>query len=62
VSKTPDDLVWDGLSMLDRYGVKPPESKDLRSVREALAPLIFDGNVCRDDVAELCQQIDDVVK
>ena len=57
-----EKLVRDALRILDRYAVTLPTPPDLPAVREALDSFQFDehGN-CRDDVAEVCQQIDDAL-
>ena len=65
-------LLRDALSVLDRYSVAianrdPVKSLDedrtelLARVRAALEPLIFDGTVRRNEVAEIAQKIDDVL-
>ena len=53
------DLPGAALRVLNNYAVTLP-SPDLRGVRQALEPFLFDGdNICRDDVAEIAQKIDD---
>jgi hypothetical protein len=37
------------------------DGKDLEEVRGTLERYLFEGETCRDDVAEICQQIDDVL-
>lgn len=53
-----DSLLRDALRVLDRYAVTLPPP-DLPAAREALEPFMFDDDICRDDVAEICQRIDD---
>lgn len=58
----PEDLIRDALRVLNRHAVTLPTSPpNLASVRLALDPLLFDGEICRDDVAEICQKIDEVL-
>lgn len=54
-----DPLRRDALRILDRYAVTLPPDPDLATIRRELDPFIFDGDTCRDDVAEICQRIDD---
>ena len=65
-------LLRDALSVLDRYSAKIADRDPVKSlnedrtellarVRAALDPLIFDGTVRRDEVAEIAQKIDDVL-
>lgn len=61
----PDDLARDALRVLNRHAVALPTATDLPTLRAALQPLLFDGDGddahCRDDVAEICQRIDDIL-
>jgi uncharacterized membrane protein len=61
MTQTDDDLTRDALRVLNQHAVALPTSTDLASLRAALEPLLFDGDLCRDDVAEVCQRIDDVL-
>lgn len=65
-------LLCDALAVLDRYStnianrdpaksLKEDRTELLRRVRAALDPLIFDGTVRRNDVAEIAQRIDDTL-
>ena len=65
-------LLSDAFSVLDRYSAAIPDRDPVKSlnedrtellsrVRVALEPLIFDGTVRRDEVAEIAQKIDDVL-
>lgn len=56
-----DALIRDAMRVLDRYAVTLPPLPTLQSVRQALDPFIFDGEVCKDDVAEICQRLDDLL-
>jgi len=56
-----EKLLQDAMAVLHRYAIPPPIDPDLRSVRAALDPFIFDGDHCRDDVAEVCMKLDDVL-
>lgn len=56
-----NDLLQDALRVLNRYAVPRPAQLDLRSARKLLDPFIFDGDHCRDDVAEICQKLDDIL-
>jgi hypothetical protein len=66
------ELLRDAFSVLDRYSTgianrDPVKSLNedradlLRRVRAALGPLILNGTVPRDDVAEIAQRIDDAL-
>jgi uncharacterized membrane protein len=58
-----DALRRDALRVLNQHSVTlPTDAINLAAIRQLLDPLIFDGNVCRDDVAEICQKIDDSVR
>ena len=65
-------LLRDAFEVLDRYSASIANRDTVKSlnenrgellhrVRAALDPLIFKGNVRRDDVAEIAQKIDDVL-
>jgi hypothetical protein len=65
-------ILRDAFSVLDRYctdiGSRDPvkslnedRCELLRRVRAALEPLIFNGDVRRDDVAQITQRIDDLL-
>jgi uncharacterized membrane protein len=58
---TDDLLVRDALRVLNRHAVALPSTTDLAALRQALDPLKFDGDLCRDDVAEIAQKIDDAL-
>jgi hypothetical protein len=55
------DLLRDAQRVLERYAVVPL-APTLRAARDALEPFLFDGDLCRDDVAEICQKLDEVLK
>ena len=57
-----DQLIHDALRLLNRHAVTlPTGEQNLAELRRLLDPLLFDGDVCRDDVAEVCQKIDDAI-
>jgi hypothetical protein len=59
---TDDELSRDAVRILNRYSVAMPAPRDdLKVMRQLLEPLIFDGDDCRDDVAELCHKIDELL-
>jgi len=66
------ELLYDALSVLDRYsaplGKRDPvkslnedQNELLRWVRAALASLIFNGKIRRNEVADLAERIDEVL-
>jgi hypothetical protein len=56
----PDQLLRDALRVLNRHAVILPAAPiSLRAMRDALEPLLDDGEQHRDDVSEICQKIDD---
>lgn len=72
VSDLDTQLLRDAFAVLDRYrtGIAnrdPTRSLNedrcelLRRVRAAMHPLLFDGAIRRDDVAEIAKRIDDFV-
>ena len=55
-----ETLLREALRVLDRYAATLP-APDLHSARRALEDFIFDDDgVCRDDVINICQKIDEL--